>query len=299
MNEIWVPAKCYTKYWVSNFGRVSNIDNMIRSGEDISFSFCNKPSNYRNSKELSVTLFSDTGTAVRVNIKWLVYNSFYGTDFCPGEIIHRDGDYKNNHLNNLTHLFTQQSIEVWKDVLGYEGSYQVSNFGRVRSLPHVSSVDITRRNSDVITNEQWNRNGLILQYINVCEHKPSLHVRLYTDSKHRTSVSVKGLVYNTFHETNYRSSGLFFIDEDPCNLHLSNITPYSLYCVETGEKFTNIKEISDKFGISERVSAKHIHQGTQISGMTIKWFDYVFSQTPAKSCLCAKSDPVESEYVFC
>lgn len=28
-----------------------------------------------------------------------------------------------------------QSIEKWKPVLGYEGLYEVSNFGRVRSLP--------------------------------------------------------------------------------------------------------------------------------------------------------------------
>ena len=26
-------------------------------------------------------------------------------------------------------------MEVWKDVVGYEGKYQVSNLGRVKSLP--------------------------------------------------------------------------------------------------------------------------------------------------------------------
>ena len=26
--------------------------------------------------------------------------------------------------------------EVWKDIPGYEGLYQVSNLGRVKSLPH-------------------------------------------------------------------------------------------------------------------------------------------------------------------
>ena len=25
--------------------------------------------------------------------------------------------------------------EVWKDIVGYEGLYQISNFGRVKSLP--------------------------------------------------------------------------------------------------------------------------------------------------------------------
>ena len=30
--------------------------------------------------------------------------------------------------------------EIWKDVLGYEGAYQVSNLGRVKSLPRLSSI---------------------------------------------------------------------------------------------------------------------------------------------------------------
>ena len=29
-------------------------------------------------------------------------------------------------------------IEMWKDVIGYEGLYQVSNLGRVKSLSFVS-----------------------------------------------------------------------------------------------------------------------------------------------------------------
>ena len=27
--------------------------------------------------------------------------------------------------------------EIWKDVVGYEGLYQVSNFGRVKTLPRI------------------------------------------------------------------------------------------------------------------------------------------------------------------
>ena len=29
--------------------------------------------------------------------------------------------------------------EIWKDVVGYEGYYQVSNLGRVRSLDRIAS----------------------------------------------------------------------------------------------------------------------------------------------------------------
>lgn len=32
------------------------------------------------------------------------------------------------------------NIEIWKDVVGYEGLYEVSNFGRVRSVPHNTFV---------------------------------------------------------------------------------------------------------------------------------------------------------------
>ena len=30
-----------------------------------------------------------------------------------------------------------ETVEVWKDVSGYEGKYQVSDFGRVKSLARV------------------------------------------------------------------------------------------------------------------------------------------------------------------
>ena len=31
---------------------------------------------------------------------------------------------------------TNSLIEIWKDIPGYEGLYQASNFGRIRSLNH-------------------------------------------------------------------------------------------------------------------------------------------------------------------
>lgn len=34
-------------------------------------------------------------------------------------------------------IFMQQNIEIWKDVVGYESYYQVSNLGRVKSLDRV------------------------------------------------------------------------------------------------------------------------------------------------------------------
>ena len=39
-------------------------------------------------------------------------------------------------IKGNVHCFFEQSKEEWKDIVGFEGSYQVSNLGRVRSLDH-------------------------------------------------------------------------------------------------------------------------------------------------------------------
>ena len=36
-------------------------------------------------------------------------------------------------------------IEIWKDILGYEGLYQVSNFGRVKSLERIDYLGHHRK----------------------------------------------------------------------------------------------------------------------------------------------------------
>lgn len=42
----------------------------------------------------------------------------------------------------MSHIFTKGGKEVWKDIAGFEGRYQVSSRGRVRSLTRV----ITQKN---------------------------------------------------------------------------------------------------------------------------------------------------------
>ena len=40
-------------------------------------------------------------------------------------------------MKNIYVLPTQKDFEVWKDVVGYKGLYQVSNFGNVKSLDRI------------------------------------------------------------------------------------------------------------------------------------------------------------------
>ena len=42
-------------------------------------------------------------------------------------------------------------IRVWKDIKGYEGLYQVSNFGRVRNKETKKEKDKTRNEGEVLS----------------------------------------------------------------------------------------------------------------------------------------------------
>lgn len=56
-------------------------------------------------------------------------------------------------------------IEVWKDITGYEGCYQVSNLGRVRSVPRCDTVVYStgtvwhRKRKGLIIKQQNHRKG--------------------------------------------------------------------------------------------------------------------------------------------
>lgn len=57
--------------------------------------------------------------------------------------------------------------EIWKDIKGYEGIYQISNLGRVKSM------DYMRKGKEKIL-KQWD-NGRGYRYINFSKKKYSVH----------------------------------------------------------------------------------------------------------------------------
>ena len=66
----------------------------------------------------------------------LVLETFYGKEPRSIEVIHLDGDLTNCHIDNLKWGEPWKDLEgeIWKDIKEYEGLYQVSNKGRVKSL---------------------------------------------------------------------------------------------------------------------------------------------------------------------
>ena len=98
--------------------------------------------------------------------------------------------------------------EIWKDIVNYEGLYQVSNWGRVKSLERVNSLG--RRVNERILSPGKNGRG----YLQVNLWKEGMF-KIYT---------VHRLVLSTFSPIeNMGNLDINHIDECKTNNHLSNL----------------------------------------------------------------------------
>lgn len=90
-------------------------------------------------------------------------------------------------------------VEVWKDIVGYEGKYQVSNMGRVKSL-----VD------------RWGRKREMILKLSVNNKNGYVQVNLHKDSKQKT-YRVHKLVALAFVDGYEEGLVVNHIDEDKTN----------------------------------------------------------------------------------
>ena len=136
--EIWKPIKGFEGlYEISNMGRIRGLK-----------------SNKIISPTINQVTLSKNGIKKTIKVSRLVIQSFLN-DVCSfSHIEHLNNDITDNRLSNLK-LFDskhtkciQKDIqvlenEVWKDIPSYDGRYQVSNLGRIRSLNHKNPHIIT------------------------------------------------------------------------------------------------------------------------------------------------------------
>ena len=117
-------------------------------------------------------------------------------------------------------------VEIWKDIKGYEGLYQVSNLGRVKSLERI----ITKKNGVTLPIKEK-----ILQY--GIDRKGYYFVGLYKNSKGKNK-SIARLVAEAFipnpdnkpeinHINTIRTDNRVWVNEDgstdPCLLPLEQL----------------------------------------------------------------------------
>lgn len=157
--------------------------------------------------------------------------------------------------------------EVFKDIVGYEGLYQVSNIGRVKSLPKdkvLHNCGFICKSKERILKPKLEKNG----YLRVGLYKNGI-VQYF---------SIHRLVAIAFIENPNNYPDINHKDENRTNNNVNNLewcsvsynTQYSSYkwtgekhwaskkvlCIETGESFFSITEA----GKQKNVQYKNIHK---------------------------------------
>ena len=140
MEEIWKDVKGFEgRYQVSNLGRVRSLPTSYYRDypHKKNVLVCYWPEKIQTIEHTGkVRLRTINGDIdVRFDVGHLVAQQFIEGYKDGMEVRHRDGNIMNNQVGNL-HVFMPETIEneEWKDIKGFEGRYQISNMGRVRSM---------------------------------------------------------------------------------------------------------------------------------------------------------------------
>jgi hypothetical protein len=86
------------------------------------------------------------------------------------------------------------NIEIWKPIIGYEGAYEISSFGRVRSLDRITSYVSRTQEGKEYTTTHTHKGKLMKQHNNHFGYKV---IALCIDGKYRTYM-VHRLVADAF-----------------------------------------------------------------------------------------------------
>lgn len=159
--------------------------------------------------------------------------------------------------------------EVWKPVKGYENCYEISNFGRCRSIPRTiirkanEGEARKRRVSGEVT-----LSGRVLRPIlgnNV------LFYRLYSiDSDKRKTLSIARLMNDNFEpdELPYDVKTIIRkLRESAQQSHRDMPHRCRILCKETGYVYRSIAELSRELGVNYDLVRRRIESGHSIKGL--------------------------------
>lgn len=151
-------------------------------------------------------------------------------------------------------------IEIWKDIPNYEGLYQVSNLGRIKSLGRKVNWEFynkpcARNHSERIINAEVAKNGY--KRVSLCKRgkrtRYNLH-RIIAKAFIPNPDNLPTINHKNGIRTDNRLENLEWVSYRDNNLHAWRVLHKKSYnakavrCKETGEVFPTITEASSKYG---------------------------------------------------
>lgn len=142
-------------------------------------------------------------------------------------------------------------MEIWKDVVGYEGFYQVSNLGNVKSIER-TSINAGSYSGYINTKTK---------YLKKIKNKYGYECVVLTKNRKRTSFSVHRLVAVAFLPQVENKNEVNHIDRNKSNNQLSNL--------EWCNRSENIRHYYDSINTSSK------YTGVSYQKDRKKWISYV------------------------
>lgn len=183
--------------------------------------------------------------------------------------------------------------EIWKDIPGYEGLYQISSLGRVKCLERVYYCG--DKHSRRIQNETILRPTSVKGYVRLSlsnngRRSSFLVHRLVAESFLPIPDSLKHLVGTRKLQVNHKDENMLnnTVDnlewctasynvnygkrnEKAANKNRNGKKSKAVICVETGEVFPSQAEIQRIFGISQGEISRGCHKNFKVRGLTWKF----------------------------
>lgn len=146
--------------------------------------------------------------------------------------------------------------EIWKDVVGYEGLYQVSNLGRVKSVRKNTVMSTPKNKTDCYLRVNLKRNGT---------QKQRLVHRLVAIAFIDNPNNLPFINHKNEHKWDNRVENLEWCDKSynvhygTCIARISHALSKPILCVELGIVFDNAVKATEYLGMSKG-SATHINR---------------------------------------
>lgn len=229
-------------------------------------------------------------------------------------LVYKDGDRNNCNLNNLqvAELYIQDIDGNWKDVIGFEGLYQVSDDGRVRSLPRLKICGFNGKQSvqkgRILKPGHTNHGYAFVNLVKDGKSKPHYIHRLVAQAfipnplnlpyvNHKDENPKNNAVWNLEwctpkYNANYGTAKERAAEAVRANNPSIYNTPVTN--ITTGEQFNSISEACDFYGFSnsKRDTIKRCCEGQYATVEGYNWkytHDEDYKPTKQKFIVCIET----------